>query len=673
MSTPPLTPSIPTLPIDLSIRHQWVLWRYETRDGKPTKVPYQVNGMRAKPDDSRTWSTFEAVVGAWTNSPARYHGIGFVFADGDPFAGIDLDDCIEPGGTIKPWARPILESFAGTYAEISPSGCGVKIWAKARLDGPGRRAKYQDGAIEIYDRLRFFTTTGKALKGAPLQVTDHQAEVAKLYALISNGGPSPRKTRANLTKEKSVPEGERYHYLQSAAAQYGKKGMDREEIHAALAAINRRRCKPPKPDSDLQELAAWAATLANGGWKGALLLNADGNPRAVLANAITALRNAPEWGGVLGFNEFSLGSVALKAPPWPRSRVGVEWSDHEDRLTANWLQREGIFVTVEIAGQAVQTVAKDHSFHPVRAYLDSLKWDGNERIDSWPSRYLGVKFDDYSAAVGARFLIAAVARIYRPGAKADCCLILEGPQGSKKSTALRTLAGEWFTDEIADFGSKDAAMQTSGVWIIEIAELDSMTRSDVGRIKAFMSRSTDRFRPPYGKRLVHSPRQCVFAGSVNHSTYLRDETGGRRFWPVACTQISVDDLERDRHQLWAEAVARFREGAIWWLDTEDLNLLAAREQSDRYEGDPWDEPIAAWLLKPFPRHDPPGHPIEPFTSTTESVTVVDVLNHCIGKRQDQWTQSDKNRVARSLRSMGWERYKERCGEKRTWRYRSATQ
>jgi predicted P-loop ATPase len=131
-------------------------------------------------------------------------------------------------------------------------------------------------------------------------------------------------------------------------------------------------------------------------------------------------------------------------------------------------------------------------------------------------------------------MISTVARIFEPGVKADCCLILEGEQGSGKSSALRTLAAPWFTDEIAELGSKDAALQSHGVWIIELAELDSMSRADVGRIKAFMSRSVDRFRPPYGKRLIESPRQCVFAGSVNHSDYLRDETGARRFWPVEC-------------------------------------------------------------------------------------------------------------------------------------------
>jgi predicted P-loop ATPase len=173
----------------------------------------------------------------------------------------------------------------------------------------------------------------------------------------------------------------------------------------------------------------------------------------------------------------------------------------------------------------------------VRQKLDSLKWDGTSRIGDWLSLYPRVDGNEYTFAVGARWLISAVARIYDPRCKADCALILEGDQGLMKSTALKVLAEPWFTDEIADLGSKDAAMQTRGVWVIEIAELDSMSRADVSKIKGFISRTTDRFRPSYEKRVIESRRQCVFAGSVNHCAYLRDETGGRRFWPVACTRI----------------------------------------------------------------------------------------------------------------------------------------
>lgn len=254
----------PRLPSDLTERDQWVLWRYQTRNGKRTKLPYQINGNPAKSDDPQTWNTFEAVAGALKKAPTRYQGIGFVFANADPFAGIDLDDCMDHGGALKPWARPIIERFADTYMEVSPSGRGVKVWVRARLDGPGHRAIYQDGALEIYDRGRFFTTTGRAMNGAPLQVEEHQADVAKLYALISGGTTERPKAKADLKEQKTVAEGKRYEYLQSTAAQYRAKGMDRQEIYAALAAINQRRCIPPKPDSVLRELADWAATLEPG-------------------------------------------------------------------------------------------------------------------------------------------------------------------------------------------------------------------------------------------------------------------------------------------------------------------------------------------------------------------------------------------------------------------------
>ena len=322
------------------------------------------------------------------------------------------------------------------------------------------------------------------------------------------------------------------------------------------------------PDAVIDEIAH--VDFASSAWRKDLLRakppmnNTEGRILPVLANAIAAFRHAPEWGGVLAFNEFALGTVALKTTPWGIVSKG-EWTDHEDRLAAEWLQRQGILVSVDVAGQAVQTAARDHAFHPVKAYLQGLKSDGVQRVDAWLSAYLGAADAEYARAVGSRWLISAVARIFRPGAKVDCCLILEGPQGIRKSTALHTLAGEYFTDELADLGSKDAAMQTRGVWIIELSELDSLSNSDVARIKAFMSRTTDRFRPPYGMRLVESSRQCVFAGTVNHSTYLRDETGGRRFWPVTCGRIATVELSRDRDQLWAEANVRFASGAPWWL------------------------------------------------------------------------------------------------------------
>ena len=405
----------------------------------------------------------------------------------------------------------------------------------------------------------------------------------------------------------------------------------------------------PEPAPDPVSGSAWRSKLICSKAK-----DGAARPKALLANAVIALRGAPEWQGVLAFNEFSLSTVMRRSAVFG-GQAGADWTDHEDRLATDWLQHQGIFVGVEVGGQAVQTVARDDCFHPVRDYLSGLKWDGVKRIDGWLNLYLGVEPTDYSTAVGQRWLRSAVARIVEPGCKADCCLILEGEQGTKKSTALRVLGRPWFSDDMAELGSKDATLQTRGVWIIEVAELEAMTRAEVGKVKSFMSRAIDRFRPPYGRNLLELPRQCVFAGSVNHSAYLRDDTGGRRFWPVACTDVRISELERDRDQLWAEAVVSYRGGAPWWLDTFELNRQAEDEQSGRYEASAWEDLISTWCA-------------ERLTMGEASVSVAEILDLCIQKRMGDWTRSDEMRVAACLTRAKWRRYRDRQrGNK--WRYK----
>ena len=386
-------------------------------------------------------------------------------------------------------------------------------------------------------------------------------------------------------------------------------------------------------------------------WHLDLLTNREGEPRPILANAILALRTAPDWKGVLWHDEFAATTVARRPPPWPAGQGtwhDTEWSDRDDLLVANWLQHQGILVPASIAGQAVEAVARDRLCDPVREYLDALRWDGVKRIDAWLSTYLGAADSAYARAVGPRWLISAVARIYRPGAKVDCALILEGPQGIKKSSALQIMGHPWFTDRLSELGSKDAAMETRSVWIIEIAELDTMSRAEVGTIKAFISRTTDRFRPPYGKRLVDLPRQCVFAGSVNpEGGYLKDATGGRRFWPVACGTIDIAAVERDRDQLWAEACVRLRAGEPWWLDDQRLEALAAEQQADRYQGDAWDDPIRRYL--------------EHTAGQQDGVSIAEILEKALGMERGRWTQADQNRVVRTLISMGFRQFRARVG------------
>jgi predicted P-loop ATPase len=285
---------------------------------------------------------------------------------------------------------------------------------------------------------------------------------------------------------------------------------------------------------------------------------------------------------------------------------------------------------------------------------NALNWDRIPRLDTWLTRYLGVADSPYVRAVGSRFPISAVARVFDPGCQADHMLILEGPQGILKSSALRALAGaHWFTDRISSLGGKDSSMEVAGVWFIEMSELDALTRATNSAIKSFITQRNDRFRPPCGKHVMERPRQCVFVGTINPmGGYLRDTTGARRFWPVTCGLIDLEALVRDRDQLWAEAVVRFQAGARWWLETPELEGMAAAEQQARLAVDAWEEKVSKWLAG---RGD---------------VSVGEVLVGALGLPPESWSQSAQNRVATILKSHGFKQYRPgKTGQPRTPRYR----
>lgn len=414
-------------------------------------------------------------------------------------------------------------------------------------------------------------------------------------------------------------------------------------------------------------------------WASQLRLDLAGTPERNEANVITALSNDEAFAGALVFDEFRQEVLVMRPLPWDEQAQPLPraWSDADDVRCAEWLQHREINVAPVIVGRSVGAVAREIRIHPVRDYLTGLRWDGAPRLEQWVTAYLGAEDSPLNRAIGSRWMISAVARIMQPGAKADHMLILEGPQGSRKSSAIKTLAGvDWFTDELAEIGSKDAAQQMRGIWIVEIAELDAISRAEVSRIKAFLTRTTDRYRPPYERYVVTVPRQCVFAGSVNPETYLRDETGNRRFWPVRCGNIDIDALTRDRDQLWAEAVAHYREGVIWWIVEPKLIALAKVEQDQRYHADAWDARIDRWLVHERRRvnHGYAGYDdwrdeeIER-VSPLSDVSVGEILEGALRIEPARWTKADQMRVGAYLKTRQWERYQARSGAVREWRYR----
>lgn len=375
---------------------------------------------------------------------------------------------------------------------------------------------------------------------------------------------------------------------------------------------------------------------------GPLLIRTRQGARDCVANAVAILENDLELCDRLRFDELHL-AVFVKDMPWAAGDGWRRWADVDDIELACWAQTRGIPLRPATCAQAVALVASHSKHHAIRQYLAGLQWDGARRLHSWLSTYLGAvpgsedEGKRYLEAVGSAWMISAVARVQRPGCKADCALVLEAPQGRGKSSALRALAGhEWFADEIADLGSKDAAQDLSGKWIIELSELSAIRRVDLTRVKAFLSRQVDHYRPSYGRLSQDFPRQCVFAGSTNASEYLADETGNRRFWPVRCERIDVGALTRDRDQLWAEAVECFKRGEPWHLQP-DLDQIASAEQETRRSPDPWEAAIRAWLA------DRPS--TEP--------TTADILKLALCKQTEHWTRADQTRVGQCMAALGY--------------------
>ncbi len=385
-------------------------------------------------------------------------------------------------------------------------------------------------------------------------------------------------------------------------------------------------------------------------WEMKLARSDKGTLLPTLGNVHLILANHKAWQGVIAQDDFAGRVVKRKVPPFQQGELG-EWSDMDDIRCVLWLsQSYGIAVRQDIVMSAVLLVADQHHYHDVREYLEGLVWDGTPRVRSWPTKYLHVADSEYVQLAGMKWMIAAVARVMQPGCKADNVLILEGKQGWGKSTALEVLAGKpWYTNSPIRIGEKDTYAVMAGKWIIELAELDSLNKSDSSAAKSFFATETDRFRNFYGKRATDVHRQGVFAGSVNFDTYLKDESGNRRYWPIRVGgPVDIEALRRDRDQLWAEAVHLYRRRVIWHV-TEEERPLFEIEQTERYEGDVYEDKIA--------------RAIEYSSRTTMEEILADVLKLDTSK----WTLPEQRRVGKALKSLGWVRKRESTG-KRGWYY-----
>jgi predicted P-loop ATPase len=379
-------------------------------------------------------------------------------------------------------------------------------------------------------------------------------------------------------------------------------------------------------------------------WLGSAQCDNRAEPRANLFNVMLALRNDPRISELFAYDDM-LRVPILRAPvpgifmqdydadPLPRPV-----RDADVTALQEWLQRAGIeTLGKDVVHQAVDQRARERWFHPVRDYLNALMWDGDSRLPTWLSVYLGGVDSEYHRTIGPMFLVMIVARIFAPGCKADYMLVLEGPQGTLKSTACRVLADPWFSDALPDIRSadKDVAQHLNGKWLIEVAEMSALDKTEASALKAFITRDTERYRPSYGRKEVIEPRQCVFVGTTNESVYLRDKTGGRRFWPVIVGTINLSALARDRNQLFAEAVALYRSGSHWWPTADVERTLIAPEQDARYEADAWEDVLQTFL------------------TGRSHTTILEVAREALFITTDRIGTADQRRIRAALARIGW--------------------
>lgn len=322
-----------------------------------------------------------------------------------------------------------------------------------------------------------------------------------------------------------------------------------------------------------------------------------------------------------------------------------QWTDADDLRITVYLQGELDLPAVsdELVRKAITFYAKITPRNEPLEWFESLTWDGHPRIDNFITDAFGAAPSLYSRAVSKNFWIGMVARIYSPGCQLDNMLVLEGAQGIGKSRALRAIGGKWYLDWAGEI-DKDFYQAIQGKIVVEFSELDSFNRSEVTKIKSVITCVCDEYRAPYDVRTEQHPRQCVFVGSTNEPEWIKDQTGGRRFWPVKCNTddlISVEYITAWRGQMFAEAVSRYKEKETWW----EMPESATKEQEARRVSDIWDDLVGPWLCE-----RPPGDKI-PLAQVAEDALKADLARMNMG---------DQRRLGSVMRRLGWDKGTKEC-------------
>jgi predicted P-loop ATPase len=444
-----------------------------------------------------------------------------------------------------------------------------------------------------------------------------------------------------------------------------------EWIEATLSCEwPRTEFKPfPKPEPEVRaanakakmKVGAPGLSSAPARW----MLNDKGKKLSNLANVITLFEVDRRLKGLFQFNELSHSIDLLAPPPMPEGREPLKATDYPRELQDNdlttlldYTQHAGIATqSRDTIIAAVESVARKRTYHPFRDYLDGLKWDGVSRCDNLFLKYYHATGPfEYLTMVSRFLLLGLVKRAYFPGCQNDYMVVLEGDQGKRKTRSLEILCGKFFGGGPPDIHTKDFKQYLAGKMLVEIAELDAMRKADISATKRIITEKVDDYRPPYGKLFKKVPRTAVFIGTTNDRDTNKDVTGARRFWYVAVGErIELEDLEKDRVQLFAEAVTRMRGGERYWPTPEEEQTWFRPEQDARFDEDEWTQPIAEWIAKG-------GNNLE----SLPGFTGLEAVTRALGIPSDRYGRVEQLRVRRIFIWLGCTQPKNPGRTRRYW-------
>lgn len=392
-------------------------------------------------------------------------------------------------------------------------------------------------------------------------------------------------------------------------------------------------------------------------------------------NICIILENDPGLRGKWYLDEFLQRVVVVQPLPWelPENFKVRAWCDNDDGGLRHHLEKHYSIVGVGKIADAYSETTNKKRYNKLKDYLTRCQWDGIPRIDTLLIDYFGAEDSEYTRLVMRKTLVAAVARVFVPGTKFDCMLILSGKQGIGKSTFFKMLGLDWYSDSLTTFDGRDAMEQVQGNWIIEVGELTGMNKSEMNAVKNFLSKQEDQYREPYGKRKSYYPRQCIIVGTTNDTEFLKDRTGNRRFWPVdlgktAPTKSVWQDLPAEIPLIWAEARELYKTGEALYITGAAAEEALRQQESHKVDNvkegmikEFLEKPITAdWYKKSMyqRRNDMQSGIMENASVRRNKVCIAEIWNECFGGDYKQIKPADIAEIGGILNSLdGWKRIK----------------